>query len=143
MASLASLASLARFERSSELVGECAWHQCCRFQMVFFLKMGQPRSIFLFIFVFQTHITNFTAIMNVKKCPSSTRCRDSNSRPLERESPPITTRPSLRFQMLHRFSFASKKCSVGRGGGGHEVSVLAFCYDDPSLNHAEVYSFFC
>ena len=26
-------------------------------------------------------------------CPSSTRRRDSNPRPLERESPPITTRP--------------------------------------------------
>ena len=28
-------------------------------------------------------------------CPSSIRCRDSNPRPFERESPPITTRPGL------------------------------------------------
>ena len=33
--------------------------------------------------------------MYVKKCPSSIRCRDSNSRPLEHEPPPITTRPGL------------------------------------------------
>ena len=31
----------------------------------------------------------------MKKCPSSIRCRDSNPRPLERESIPITTRPGL------------------------------------------------
>ena len=31
----------------------------------------------------------------LKKCPSSKRCRDSNPRPLERESLPITTRPGL------------------------------------------------
>ena len=33
--------------------------------------------------------------MYVKKCPSSIRCQDSNSRPLEHEPPPITTRPGL------------------------------------------------
>ena len=27
-------------------------------------------------------------------------------------------------------------------GGGHVVSVLAFCSDDPSLNSADVYRFF-
>ena len=31
----------------------------------------------------------------MKKCPSSIQCRDSNSRLLEHESPPITTRPGL------------------------------------------------
>ena len=30
-----------------------------------------------------------------EKCPSSIRCQDSNSQPLELESPPITTRPGL------------------------------------------------
>ena len=30
-----------------------------------------------------------------KKCPSSIRCRDSNPRPSERESLPITTRSEL------------------------------------------------
>ena len=28
-------------------------------------------------------------------CPSSIRCQDLNPQPLERESPPITTRPGL------------------------------------------------
>ena len=28
-------------------------------------------------------------------CPSNIRCRDSNSQPLDNESPPITTRPGL------------------------------------------------
>ena len=31
----------------------------------------------------------------MKKCPSSIWCQDSNSQPLEHESPPITTRPGL------------------------------------------------
>ena len=39
--------------------------------------------------------------LNVKKCPSSIRCWDLNSRPLEHESPLITTRPGL----LHKFPF--------------------------------------
>ena len=39
-------------------------------------------------------------------CPSSIRRRDSNPRPLQRESPPITTRPEL--PPLH--SFFDKSC---------------------------------
>ena len=57
--------------------------------------MGQPRPLFHLFSSFQTNITNFTTNMYVKKCPSSIRCRDSNSRPLEHEPPPITTRPGL------------------------------------------------
>ena len=33
--------------------------------------------------------------INVKKCLSSIWCRDLNPRPLEHDSPPITTRPGL------------------------------------------------
>ena len=60
-----------------------------------FLKMGQPRPLFLFIFglfrqtlqIFRTNICeNF---------PSSIWCRDLNPQPLEGESSPITTRPGL------------------------------------------------
>ena len=43
---------------------------------------------------FQTHITIFTT-NKCEKCPSSRRYCDSNSQPLENESPPITTRPGL------------------------------------------------
>ena len=57
--------------------------------------MGQPGLFFIYFRSFSNkHQYNFTTI-NVKKCPSSIRHRDSNPRPLERESPPITTRPGL------------------------------------------------
>ena len=37
-----------------------------------------------------------------EKYPSSIRCRDSNPRPLDHESPPITTRPGLPSVALTR-----------------------------------------
>ena len=58
-----------------------------------FFKMGQPRPVFHFIFVLS--ITKFCKKYVCEKCPYSIWCRDSNSRPLEHESPPITTRPGL------------------------------------------------
>ena len=33
--------------------------------------------------------------INVKKCPSSIQCWDSNSQPSDFESPPLTTKPGL------------------------------------------------
>ena len=57
-------------------------------------NMGQPRPLFHLFLSFQTTLQILQQI-NVKKCPSSIRCWDSNSRPLEHESPPITTRPGL------------------------------------------------
>ena len=57
------------------------------------LKWAFPSSFRLFS-SFQTNI-NFLQQINVKKCPSSILCWDSNSQPLECESPPITTRPGL------------------------------------------------
>ena len=59
-----------------------------------FYKMGRPRPLFNLFSSFQTNITILQQI-NVKKCPSSIQCWDSNPRPLEHESPPITTRPGL------------------------------------------------
>ena len=53
----------------------------------FFKKMGHPRPLLSFFRSFQTNITIFTTIY-VKKCPFSIRYRDSNPRPLGRESPP-------------------------------------------------------
>ena len=63
---------------------------------LFFLKKWANPASFLFIFgLFQTNINTILQQINVKKCPSSIRHRDSNPRPSERESPPITTRPGL------------------------------------------------
>ena len=59
--------------------------------ITFFKKMGQPRPLFCLFSVFSNKHYNFY----VKKCPSSIWCWDSNPRPLESESLPITTRPGL------------------------------------------------
>ena len=56
--------------------------------------MGQPRPLFCLFPVFSNKRYIFTTII-CEKCPSSIRCRDSNPRPLECESLPITTRPGL------------------------------------------------
>ena len=58
--------------------------------------MGIPRTLFNLFSSFQTQFTIFTT-NKFEKCPSSIRCWDSNSRSLEHESPPITTRPGLPF----------------------------------------------
>ena len=64
-----------------------------RKQIIF--KMGQPRPLFGLFSVFSSKHYNFLQQIYVKKCPSSIRCRDSNPRPSECESLPITTRPGL------------------------------------------------
>ena len=62
----------------------------------FFLKNGPSPASFSFIFcIFQTNINTILQQINVKKSPSSIWHWDSNPRPSERESPPITTRPGL------------------------------------------------
>ena len=61
----------------------------------FFLKIGPTPASFLFIFGLFKQTIQFLQQINVKKCPSSIRRWDSNPRPLERESTPITTRPGL------------------------------------------------
>ena len=43
----------------------------------------------------------------MKKWPFSIQCRDLNSRPLEHDSPPITTRPSWLPPTLSIFSLSS------------------------------------
>ena len=57
----------------------------------FFKKWAIPG---LFFGLFKQTV-QFLQQIYVKKCPSSIRCRDSNSQPSEREYPPITTRPGL------------------------------------------------
>ena len=54
------------------------------------LKLGHPRNLFSLFSSFQTNITIFTT-NKCGKSPSSRRCWDSNPRPLEHESPPLTT----------------------------------------------------
>ena len=57
--------------------------------------MGHPRPLFRLFLVFSNQQFCFKQI-NVKKCPSTIRRRDSNPRPFEHElSSPITTRPGL------------------------------------------------
>ena len=51
-------------------------------------------SFFVYFRSFQTNKQYNFATKYCEKCPSSIRCRDSNPRPLEHESFPITTRPS-------------------------------------------------
>ena len=57
--------------------------------------MGRPQPLFNFIFVFPTTQLQFLQQQVFEKCPSSIQYWDLNSRPLEHESLPITTRPVL------------------------------------------------
>ena len=59
---------------------------------------GLSLASFLFIFVFT--ITSIFTTNICAKCPSNLRCWDSNARPSEHKSPPITTRPGLQPTIL-------------------------------------------
>ena len=62
----------------------------------FFEKWTNPRLFFVYYRSFQTNNTILTKNQCEKmSCPSIIQRWDSNSRLLERESPPITTRPGL------------------------------------------------
>ena len=56
-----------------------------------FLKMG---LFHLFLSFQHTHYKFYNKYI-CEKCPSGIQCQDSNTRLLEHESPPITTRPGL------------------------------------------------
>ena len=62
--------------------------------LLFFKKMANPSLFFIYFRSFQTNFTIFTT-NKCEKCPSSIRHRESNTRPLDRECLPITTRPGL------------------------------------------------
>ena len=62
--------------------------------LTIFFKWANP-SLYLLYFRLFKHTLQFLLQINVKKCPSSIWCRDSNSYLLEHESPPINTRPGL------------------------------------------------
>ena len=61
----------------------------------FFLKKWANPGLFYIYFRLFKHTLHFLQQIKVKKCPSRIQCRDSNSWPLEHESPPITTRPGF------------------------------------------------
>jgi len=63
-------------------------------RIVFLKKWAYPGLFFIYFRLFK-HTLQFLQQINVKKYPSSIRYRDSNPRPLGRESLPITTRPGL------------------------------------------------
>ena len=56
-------------------------------------NVPSPASFSVFCLFKQTF--QFLQQINMKKCPSSIWCQDSNPRLSEHESPPITTRPGL------------------------------------------------
>ena len=80
--------------------------------------MGQ--TFFVYFRSFQTNIVTPTFATNkCEKCPSSIRCRDSNSQPSDYESPPLTTRPPLFSNLLEKYqlfqTFVKRKNVFMRG----------------------------
>ena len=91
--------------------------------------MGQPQPLFRLFSVFSNKHYNFLQQIYVKKCPSSLRCRDSNPRPSEHESPPITTRPGLPPSAILVYSISydascSKKVNLLRPKTGSAYEAM-------------------
>ena len=75
----------------------------CNFEIVFynffdrkqfFVKRAKHVLFFIYFCLFKLAL-QFLQQIYVRKCPYSKWCQESNSWPLEHESPPITTRPVL------------------------------------------------
>ena len=62
--------------------------------MISFLKWA-ILGLFFIYFGLPKQATQILQQINVKKCPSSILCRDSNSQTSDYESPPLTTRQGL------------------------------------------------
>ena len=79
-------------------VDQCGHTDASQFERMlfsfFFKKMANPSLFFIYFRSFQTNFTIFTT-NKCEKCPSSIWHRVSNTRPLDRECLPITTRPGL------------------------------------------------
>ena len=87
----------------------CDWPA---FSKCFFLNWANSGLFFVLFSVFFKQTLQFLQQINVKKCPSSLRRRDSNPRPFEHESSPITTRPGLPPKLLVNvtsFAFSERK----------------------------------
>ena len=87
---------------------------------VFFKKTG----LFFIYFRLSEHTLHILQQNICEKCPSSIWCRDSNSQPLELESPPITTRPGL---PPHKFvcHFLTEKLDSTLGNGNSYAIPVA------------------
>ena len=82
--------------------------------VIFLKKWANPGLFFVYFRLFKQTLQLLQQI-NVKKCPSSIRHRDSNSQPSDYESPPLTTRPKLppkiRYPCLEYSIFALRVSS--------------------------------
>ena len=74
----------------------------------FFKKWANPRIFFIYFRLFKHTFQILQQIGMWQNCPSSIWWWDSNSPPLENESPPITTTPGL----LHRHFLYCQNCNV-------------------------------
>ena len=74
------------------------------FELIF-LNGPTPFSFFVYFQSFQTYINTIFTTNQCEKCPSSIQYWDSNPRPLEHESSPITTRPGLLFKLDSNFEY--------------------------------------
>ena len=94
----------------------------------FFFKNGPSPASISFIFeLFQTNNTIFTTIQcEQMSCPSSIRRRESNPRPLECESPPMTTRPGLPPMRRHMCCRAKKtyQCPFANSWRGPIIKLI-------------------
>ena len=66
----------------------------------YYLKGPSPASFSFILGLFQTNINTILQQINVKTCPSSIWCWDSNPRPSEHESHPITTTRWHQFMLI-------------------------------------------
>ena len=103
-----------------------------------FLNGPTPASFSFILGLSQTNITNFYNKYMWKKYPSSIRCWDSNPRPSEPESPPITTRPGLpllAFQVscIVYFSFFN----ILRSNGKQSMTTLNFVCDSLRISSSQ------
>ena len=99
-----------------------------------FLNGASPAA-FSFIFnLFQTNINAILQQINVKKCPSSIRRRDSNPRPSEHESTPITSTPGLppiktKLSRAVKLKTEFMGCSCGTVGRGFASNATDLGFD--------------
>ena len=93
--------------------------------------MGLPCLFFVHFRLFKQTL-QFLQQINGKKCPSSIRCWDSNPRPSEHESPPITTRPG--FPPLFNFLYFN----IWRFSPSVLPTTLATCYFRVSFSISRV-----
>ena len=73
----------------------CGEHWNISYGQSLYLKNGSATASFSFTFGLFKQTTQILQQINVKKCPSSNCCQDSNSQSSDYESPPLTIRPGL------------------------------------------------